>query len=160
MSKTTIAFLIIVFCLAMHKTYDFYQKHSRWNQLEIQLALVEEGVPPKMPNRELEKKYRREYYLVIGNGDSDFIKKTIENKIISQKENAVNFFKSDTELSSYSIYFAKERNFGSPLSRLNGKHIDEYLYIDEMIICDEKFEYKNNNLNRVFQLGNEYGCLD
>lgn len=55
MTKTTIVFLIIVSCLAMRKTYDFYQKHSRWNQLEIQLAFVDEGVPPKMPNRELKK---------------------------------------------------------------------------------------------------------
>jgi hypothetical protein len=160
MSKTTIVFLIIVSCLAMRKTYDFYQKHSHWNQLEIQLALVEEGFPPKMPNRELEKKYRREYYIVIGNGDSDVIMKTIKNKIISQKENTVNLFKNDPDLFSYTRYFAKERDFGSPMSRLNGKHVEEYLFIDEMIICYEKFEYKNNNLIRVYQSGDEYTCLD
>jgi hypothetical protein len=147
-SKKTMAFLAIISFILLQQIYYLYQSHKDWNKLEIKLALIDENIPYN-PNNEKPEKYRYEYYLVIGNGDPDFIKKIIDEKIKSQKEIAINFFKNDPNLFSYSIYFAKERSFGSPLSSLNGKHIDEYLYIDEMIICKEVFTYENDFLKRM-----------
>lgn len=152
-------FLAIISFILLQQVYYLYQSHKDWNKLEIKIALVDEETPLTLHNEKSEK-YRHEYYLVIGNGDSNFIKKSIDEKIKSQKEIAIKFFKNDPDLFRYSIYFAKERNFGRPLSELYGKHLDEYLYIDEMIICEESFTYEKNVLTRVNDYGYEHSCVN